>query len=145
VLTLIFPLKVKMPFSSRLAYVFLYPGLASFIFRCIMPVKCPPIPSGEASPPKTPSLLQDIRTSFSTVLKWVSGIGVAAFVAWWLLPSDWQVKYASEYMLDIDKVVLEHNHTTAIGTRLLSATGTASMMPWSLSTINTATSSKGRG
>jgi hypothetical protein len=44
----------------------------------------------------------------ATALKWLFGIGLLAFVAWWLLPADWRIKYASEYMLDPEQVTIEH-------------------------------------
>jgi hypothetical protein len=43
-----------------------------------------------------------------TELKWIFGIVVLAFVVWWLVPDDWRIKYAAEYMLDTDRIVIEH-------------------------------------
>jgi hypothetical protein len=68
----------------------------------------PDVANGEVNSPKTPSLLQDIKTALSKLLKWAIGIGVVVFVAWWLLPNNWQIKYATEYWVDADKVVVEH-------------------------------------
>lgn len=38
------------------------------------------------------------------------GVAIAAllFVVWWLLPDDWQMKYAAKYMLAYDQVIIEH-------------------------------------
>jgi hypothetical protein len=38
------------------------------------------------------------------------GVAIAGllFVVWWLLPDDWQIKYAAEYMLLNDQVIIEH-------------------------------------
>ena len=30
-----------------------------------------------------------------------------AFAAWWMLPDDWRVKYAAEYMLDNKQIVID--------------------------------------
>jgi|ERR1700728_1229616 hypothetical protein len=51
---------------------------------------------------------QSLTEIFSTILKWLFGIAGLALVVWWLLPADWRIKYAAEYMVDTDKVVVGH-------------------------------------
>jgi hypothetical protein len=58
--------------------------------------------------PRPKPLLQDIKDTVSAVLKWLFGIMVLAFVVWWLLPDDWRIKYAAEYMIDSDQIVIEY-------------------------------------
>src|ERR1035438_654272 len=43
----------------------------------------------------------------SLTIKWILGIAVLAVIVWWLLPDDWRIKYAAEYMLDTDQVIIE--------------------------------------
>jgi len=52
--------------------------------------------------------LQNLGATISFILKVIFGIAVLAFVVWWLLPDDWRIKYAAEYMVDSDQVVIEH-------------------------------------
>jgi hypothetical protein len=53
------------------------------------------------------SFLQDLKKHTITLLGWVIGLGVLAVIAWWLLPDDWQIKYAWQYSVDSDQVVVE--------------------------------------
>jgi hypothetical protein len=62
---------------------------------------------GEASA-SVGSFLQSLTEIIFTILKWLFGVVVLAFVVWWLLPADWRIKYASEYMLDPEQVAIEH-------------------------------------
>ena len=31
-----------------------------------------------------------------------------AFVVWWILPNDWRIKYTAEYLLNPDRITVEH-------------------------------------
>jgi hypothetical protein len=53
------------------------------------------------------SFLRDLKNVVSSVLKWLFGLAILAFVAWRLLPDDWRVKYTAEYMLNDNQVVIE--------------------------------------
>jgi len=54
------------------------------------------------------AFLVDIGHLLKKLFVLVLVICISAFAAWWLLPNDWRIKYAAEYMLDTDKVVIEH-------------------------------------
>lgn len=64
-------------------------------------------PSGESSRSKIALFWQNLTQMFSLISKWLLGILVLALVVWWLLPIDWRIKYASEYMLDPEQVDIE--------------------------------------
>jgi hypothetical protein len=51
--------------------------------------------------------MSDPVRSIFVVLEWLFGIAILALVVWWLLPDDWRIKYAAEYMLDPDQVAVE--------------------------------------
>jgi hypothetical protein len=53
------------------------------------------------------SFFQDLKTHTLTLLGWGIGLGVLVFAVWWLLPDNWQIKYAAEYSVDGDQVVIE--------------------------------------
>jgi hypothetical protein len=42
----------------------------------------------------------------SLVISALAVVGLA-FAAWWVLPDDWRVKYAAEYMLNNDQVFID--------------------------------------
>jgi hypothetical protein len=60
------------------------------------------------NPSQVATFVQGIKTIFSTIVKWLIGIGIVAFIVWWLLPDSWRIKYASEYMIDSHQVVIDH-------------------------------------
>jgi hypothetical protein len=51
--------------------------------------------------------MADSKNTSGTVLAWLMAIGGLGFAAWWLLPDNYRIKYAAEYMLDPDQVVIE--------------------------------------
>ena len=57
------------------------------------------------------SFFQDLKRHTITLSKWVMGLSVLAFAVWWMLPDNWQIKwqikYAWEYSVDSDHVVIE--------------------------------------
>jgi uncharacterized membrane protein len=54
------------------------------------------------------SFLHSLNTIFLTIMRWLFGIAILTVIVWWLLPNDWRIKYAAEYVLDSDHVTIEH-------------------------------------
>jgi hypothetical protein len=53
-------------------------------------------------------LFVNITELLKSVFVFLLIVCLLVFAVWWLIPDDWSVKYAAEYMVAPDKVVIDH-------------------------------------
>jgi hypothetical protein len=63
--------------------------------------------SGKPKYAKIALFRQSLAILFFTILKWMLGMLLLAFILWWALPVDWRIKYAAEYAVGIGKIAME--------------------------------------
>jgi len=48
-----------------------------------------------------------LKAAFKTLLFALVGLTILLLVLWWFLPDDWPIKYAAEYIISTDQVMIE--------------------------------------
>jgi hypothetical protein len=82
-------------------------GILVLFLACVAPVLLAVVILKILHKPRFAEPLQRLKARSIHVIGWLLGVCVVLFVLWWFLPDDWKLKYAVQYWVSTDQVVIE--------------------------------------